>query len=278
MARAHVECASLISGLDRTFHLDGIATGATAIDLSRDSVTGAESLLLRLPAFWHWPIPGHFASEVEILVLSGLVRFGAHTLQAGDFAVYGAGRNFPTLDSDSGCEMLWLAAGPTKFVRNSGSPHASPFSQEPACIGELPWKQSPSFIGRSAEEAGPQLHVKYLRGDPQKGAYTAMTRHAAGWSEPKLESHSTWEELVLLEGDFLMGNTGMVGPGCYIFRPERLPHGPQVTRHGATWLCRGERRIDFKFESYPWVTARSRRYLEMTDAQKPPRAPWNIVW
>jgi hypothetical protein len=278
MARAHVECASLLSGPARTFHLDGVATGATVIDLSRDSATGAESLLLRLPAFWHWPVPGHFEAEVELLVLSGSVRFGAQTLQAGDFAVYGAQRNVPTLDSETGCELLWLSTGATKFVRESTSPHPSPFSVDPIRIGELPWKQSPSFIGRSAEEAGPQLHVKYLRGDPQKGAYTAMTRHAAGWSEPKLESHSTWEELVLLEGDFLMGNTGIVAPGCYIFRPERLPHGPQVTRHGAIWLCRGERRIDFKFDSQPWVAERSSRYLETAAAQEPARAPWNIIW
>lgn len=278
MARTHVECASLLSGPVRTFYLDGIATGASAIDLSRDSITGAESLLLRFPPFWHWPVPGHFASEVELLILSGSIRFGAHTLRAGHFAVYGAERNLPTMDSETGCELLWLANSDAKFVRDSGSPHANPFSLDPVCVSKLPWVQSPSFIGRTAEEAGPQLHVKYLRGDPQKGAYTAMTRHAAGWSEPKLESHSTWEELVLLEGDFLMGNTGLVGPGCYIFRPERLAHGPQVTRHGATWLCRGKKRIDFEFQSMPWVTERSTRYLTTTAVQDLPRAPWNITW
>jgi hypothetical protein len=133
----------------------------------------------------------------------------------------------------------------------------------------MPWAPSPSFEGRSSEEAGPGLGVRFLREDPRTGAYTLMTRHAPGWSDPRLESHDTWEELVLVEGDYLMGETGAVEAGTYIFRPGSRPHGPQATRQGAVWLCRGERRIDFRFTTTQWADGLVARYLRQDGAPAP---------
>lgn len=278
MSRGHVECASLFAPADRPLVLDGVTTGGGIVELSADSVTGAETVLWRLPPFWHWPATGSFGAEVEILVLSGELRLGSATLRAGDYAVYRAGALLAGLDSRAGAELLWMSARATRYTVADGAGDPAPLLLGPIRIGAQPWLPSPDFEGRTAAEAGPGLGVRFLREDPATGAYTLMTRHAPGWFDPRLESHDTWEELVLLDGDFLMGNTGVVGSGSYIFRPGLRPHGPQVTRTGATWFCRGERRIDFQFESPAWPAERARAYLAAPAGTFPaPVRPWRDI-
>ena len=97
-----------------------------------------------------------------------------------------------------------------------------------------------------------------------------MTRHDAGWSDPRLEAQETWEELILLEGDYLMGETGMATSGSYIFRPGEKPHGPQATRGGAVWFCRGEKEIDFQFTQPEWTQPRCEQYLASATPQETP--------
>jgi hypothetical protein len=274
MSRGHVEYMTLGPAQD-TWYIDGVATGARRVRLSADSETGAESMFLRIPPRWHWPHTGSFEAEVELLVLRGELRWGATALKAGDYAVYAPGAAIPTLDSEAGCELVWMSAGPSKWRTHS---HPGPlWSVHPVHIPALPWLPPPSFEGRTAEETGPGLGVKFLRENKVTGAYTLLTRHDPMWSDPRLESHDTWEELLLLEGEFLMGNTGVVTAGTYIFRPGLRPHGPQATGPGATWFCRGERRIDFKFESPDWAAERSRRYLASGADTHPLVQPWGPI-
>jgi hypothetical protein len=278
VARGHVECASLFGPASRPLVLDGVTTGGDVVDLSRDTASGAETVLLRLPQFWHWPSAGAFADEVELLVLSGGLRLGSVELRAGDYAVYRAGAVLDGLDSRDGAEVLWMSAGPLRYVAATRAADATPLLLGPIAIAAQPWLPSPDFEGRTAAEAGTGLGVRFLREDPVTGAYTLMTRHAPGWFDPRLESHDTWEELVLLDGDFLMGNTGVVTTGSYIFRPGLRPHGPQVTRTGATWFCRGERRIDFQFQSPGWSAERARAYLAAAPGTFPdPPRRWRDI-
>jgi len=261
MSRGHVECASLLAEANATWYLDGVATGARCQVLSRDPESGAHSARVILPPFWCWPVTGSMRDEVELFVLSGAFSLGGDRLHTGDYAVLGAGRVFDGLASESGAELLWLSAGATVFQPAPLMARPSPWSLAPRATGQIPWLAPPSFEGRTTEEAGPGLAAKYLREDPRTTAYTLMTRIQPGWSDPRMEAHDTWEELILLEGDYLMGNTGTVYAGTYIFRPGLRPHGPQATQRGAVWFCRGEKRIDFQFEALPFATDRARRYL-----------------
>lgn len=275
MSRGHVEYLTLGGIAENVWHIDNVATGARFSRLSLDSVSGAESLYLQIPPRWHWPNPGSFEFEIELLILRGELTWGTTTLRAGDYAVYEPGVAIPMLDSESGCELVWMSAGPNSWTPCGRSEPV--WRIEPIHIPALPWLPPPSFEGRSAEETGPGLGVKFLRQHPQTGAYTLLTRHGPAWFDPKLESHDTWEELLLLEGEFLMGNTGVVTAGAYIFRPGLRPHGPQATVPGATWFCRGERRINFRFESPAWAAERTRQYLASTTDLHPLRQPWGAI-
>ncbi len=275
MSRGHVEYLTLGRIAEEVWHIDGVASGARLSRLSSDPVSGAESLYMHIPPRWHWPNLGSFAAEIELLVLRGELTWGTTVLRAGDYAVYEPGVAISLLDSESGCELVWMSAGPSQWAQTGSA--APMWRNGPTHIPDLPWLPPPSFEGRSAEDTGPGLGVKFLREHPETGAYTLLTRHGPAWSDPRLESHDTWEELLLLEGEFLMGNTGLVTAGTYIFRPGLRPHGPQATVPGATWFCRGERRIDFKFDSPDWAAERSRRYLASGGKPHPLSQPWGSI-
>lgn len=275
MARDHIEYETLGEGPQHPLILDGVSSGGRYWLLSRDHATGAETRFVRLQERWHWPDSGCFVCEMEIYVLRGAVRVGDTDLCAGDYAVYRPGARIESIDSESGCEMLWMSSGPIQF--KLGADPAPIWLVGPLHVPDLPWERSPAYEGRPAAEAGAGLSVKFLRGDPARGAYTLLTRHDAGWFDPRLESHDTWEELVLIEGEFLMGNTGVVRAGAYIFRPGARPHGPQATRTKAIWFCRGARHINFHFDSPAWVAERSRRYLASTLTGPERLQPWEGV-
>lgn len=193
--------------------------------------------------------------DVELLVLEGDLTLGEQSIGAGHYVFWPAGHECHGLVSHAGARVLWMSGddrGPAPLPGGDW---------QVIDTRELPWSVSPSFEGRSSEEAGPGLGVRILREDAETGAYTLMTRHAPGWFDTRLEAHDTWEELILLEGDYLMGETGGIVAGTYIFRPGHRPHGPQATRGGAVWFCRGEKRIDFQFTTASWAQGQVAKYL-----------------
>ena len=106
-----------------------------------------------------------------------------------------------------------------------------------------------------------------------------MTRHEPGWVDPRLEAHDTWEELLLVQGDYLMGTTGGLTGGSYIFRPPIRPHGPQATVSGAVWFCRGEKEIDFQYHNESWVENHISAYLKDHDTiRRKQTMPWGNWW
>lgn len=260
MARTHVEFLQATELPFRSHLWGDQATGLQAVALSADPATGAETLLARAAPYWRWPEALRLDRDVELLVLEGALRIGDCNLRAGHYLFAAAGARIPGASSATGVLALCMTAN-SPNPASGGNGRAPSRLAEPLDARRLPWRPSPSFPGRPAVEAGAQLAVKMLRQDPNTSAYTLLTRHAPGWRDLRLESHETWEELLLLEGDYLMGATGMVAAGSYIFRPPTRPHGPQATRSGAVWFCRGEREIDFQYQSAPWAASQVEQYL-----------------
>ena len=110
------------------------------------------------------------------------------------------------------------------WIIGDGAVASSKASIDPINAIDMPWMPSPSYEGRPAKEADPALGVKILRQDPNNGLYiddTASTR----LDRPPLDARDTWRSYFYLEGDYLMGTTGMINGGAYIFRPPTRPHG-----------------------------------------------------
>ncbi len=225
---------------------------------------GACSLLVRAEPYWCCHDGGMLESDLEILLLDGDLRLGDCEFRRGSYAFLPRGLAFAGAETRSGFAALWMSEGRpdlslSRSVASAGCEKESKIG--PLDVNAQAWQPVPDFSGRTSEEAGTGLKVRMLRSAPDTGAYTLMTCQAPGWFDPRLEAHETWEELVLLQGDYLMGETGMIASGAYIFRPGEKPHGPQATRGGCVWFCRGEKEIDFRFTQPDWCAPRCREYL-----------------
>jgi len=265
MARRQVEFVHVPELPLEALVFDGIAPGLRSALLSLDPQSGAETRLINAAPYWCWRDPIRLECDLELLVLQGDFRVGANSLRAGWYLFTPAGTVIPSMESVEGATLIMMPTGFLSWRCQESAPSRSRIAPPaPFDIRSLPWLPSPSYEGRPADEADPALSVKILWQDPDTSAYTLLTRQKAGWSDVRLESHATWEELLLLEGDYLMGATGHITGGSYIFRPPTHPHGPQATRSGAVWFCRGEKEIDFHYQDSEWARAQAERYLSQS--------------
>lgn len=256
----------------------GLGHGLRAAVLSAEpDRNGATSLLVRAEPYWCSHDSGFLSSDLEVLLLEGDLRLGEMVLKQGSYGFLPRGLSVPGAESRKGFTALWMSEGATGLSSDPAS--AASYRDEratgPLDVNAIAWQPVPDFPGRTREEAGKGLHVRGLHSDSITGAYTLMTFQEPGWSDPRMEAHETWEELVLLQGDYLMGETGMITAGSYIFRPGEKPHGPQATLSGAVWFCRGEKEIDFRFTRPQWAEERCGEYLEQAPPDPQPRL-WGV--
>ena len=251
-SREHVEFVQInelpIQGNDLGNPNPGLRTQV----LSGNAQTGCTMLVEASPG-WCNPYCVRFASDLEVLILSGDLRINDSVLTRGFYSFVGVGSIINSMSSSSGAIIYWMANGSPQW--HTGDVVEKNGGNEFQIIdtSSIPWTDSPAYEGREVDEVVPGLSVRLIRQDPITSAYTLMTRHQPGWVDPRLEAHETWEELLLLQGDYLMGTTGGLTGGSYIFRPPIRPHGPQATVSGAVWFCRGEKEIDFQYHEEAWV-------------------------
>jgi hypothetical protein len=279
MARQRVEYLDSLTQPLQPAPEAGLPLGVIVATLSHDEHTGAITWLSRIAPQWQQIEAGYFQADLELLIVSGDLSVGETRMERGAYCYWPAGTWHGPMRSAQGCDVLLMFAGLPGFTAAAAS---TTDARSELCIEGLdtlrmPWEVPPAVAGRSSEAAGTDLHAKIFRTDPQTGAYTLMVRQAPGWSEPKLEAHDCWEELILMEGDYLMGTNGLVQAGTYIFRPERIPHGPQATRTGSVWLGRGNQTIDFQFSQVDWADGMIRDYLAAPlDDGRLNRTPWGV--
>lgn len=269
VGRGQVEYVQMQEAAYLPFSLHPTAHGLRSIPLSRDPASSASTDLVHAQPMWRWDEPERLSADVELLVVEGELTIAGRTLQRGGYAWIPAGTPLGTVESENGGRFLWMRADQSSGASGRTAPTF-------ADVTRMPWSPLPSYAGRSQSETVSGLAMKLLRQDEKTGAYTAIVRHKPGYFDPRLEAHETWEELMLLEGDYLMGSTGGVTAGTYIFRPGQQPHGPQASRTGAVWLARGERAIDFQLTLPSWATQRVEQYLNA--ASMPEVSPFFGEW
>jgi hypothetical protein len=270
MARADVEYVVATDLLREPLAGFGLPFGWQGARLSFDTESGAATYLVHVAPHWIAPDALAIACGFELFMLAGDMHVGPHRLARGHYACAAAGSMFGPASSDRGCTFILMTAsewiGPPAGFDESAWRVIDTLA--------MPWQASPDFEGRTAAETPPGVHVKWLREEGQGGAYTMLVHQTGGWSDPALEAHRCWEELLLIEGDYLMGRNGEVPAGCYIFRNGEIPHGPQATRAGSVWFCRGDRRIDFQYTPADWAPSQIERYLGASGAGSEQDRPW----
>lgn len=202
----------------------GWPVGPTMKVLSISRKTGAVSGELILPRGYRRPA-GHYATQVEWLVLEGAVRVGSTVRGVGYYEFNPAGGDTEALTVDEGVKILFLSRARPDFVPAAG-PHGTA-DRIQLDSEAMPWQ------GSHIPGPPPGIILKLLRHIPETNEMTWICANPPRWDYPMLEYHDCIEELYLIDGDIWLGNSGTMRRGSYLWRPPFITHGPFYSRTGA---------------------------------------------
>jgi hypothetical protein len=238
------------------FRVKGVASGLKAKTLSRDSKTGAVSLLLSYPPGWRSRADSNYHSgDEEIFVLEGDLTIGERTLTDRCYSFIPAGMTHGPISTRNGCLALTFFDQEPDVIASNESKPGSKLDRaiEYKNYFDEPWALDSA---RAQSKTPPPLLIKVLRRDQQTGARTWIAGVLPDHPNYTWETHPTWEEGYLLEGEYRLAEclnrkskAGVYTPGSYFFRPAGLPHvGPNAGAKGyAVWLFRTPAELEVKF-------------------------------
>jgi Domain of unknown function (DUF4437) len=206
----------------------GGAPGVAVRILSRDSQTGAASLILRFPAGWSAAAAALDCDE-EFLVLDGAIEIGGTTFGPLGFAHIPAGYDAGARSTKHGAVVLSFFERVPQ--RGPGAPY------DKARLALTPDAMKVPYTGNFHPEFPPGAGRKLLYTDPVSGDTSwILGTLPLRWAE-RAEIHPTVEEMYLLSGE-VHGNRGVMRPGAYFWRPAGVPHGPYGTLTGNLYFFR----------------------------------------
>ena len=237
MARPHIEFiqAQRLPWLDND--LGTGRAGVRAKVLSRDSDSGEVSAIMQVPPRWDHG-PEILAVDEEFFVLDGQIE---HIKKDGTVVIYSADtygfwpKGFPRgrLSSSEGGTVLTFLAGPVTRQAKVGFDQPRLVEKVDLRVGD--WKADLNAMGLTVMAAAAK--IRRLRSDPQTGEITYVTATMPFWSETQPERHPVTQEIFVLAGE-ISGNTGVMCPGAYTWRPPYVTHGPYGSRTGAVFFFR----------------------------------------
>ncbi len=229
----------------RPFEIKGSPNGLTAKLLSRDSTTGAVSLIVKYPAGWRQPARGYHSAAMEFFVRQGALKIGQRNYGERAYTYVPAGVVREPLVAVKETTVLQFFEAAPEFI----PANESRVDAKRAELVEYKNYYDEPWI--SAVELGyskiPGIFMKVLRYEPQTGAMTWIAGSIAGRPPRKYEVHQGVEECFCLEGEFSLAEclpAGIkVGPltqGSYFYRPPKIRHvGPlSGSRSYVLWFFR----------------------------------------
>ena len=222
MGREHIEFVAS-TDIAKTPVADGPFAGTEQRLLSMDDGDAGDYTALNyLPAGWTGDLSGS-ATPTELFVIEGALRIGDGELRTGCYGYVPAAADGATLASENGSVVLVLVDPPEERCGDI----------EIHDTNEMTWTNAPPGIP-------PGIVVKRLRSHPVTGDATWVAGVAPGWREERAEMHDTIEECLMIKGDILLGERGIMGAGSYFWRPPRVKHGPMYTNNGGVFFFRSK--------------------------------------
>jgi hypothetical protein len=232
------------------FEARGIPGGVEVKLLSRDSESGAVSLLARMPAGWKNAATGYHASDMEIFVLKGAVKIGDHLFTDRCYTYVPEGVSYGPITAEKETTALWFFDGDASFTASATSRSGAAIDRrvEFKSYYQEPWVSAVE-VGSSKQ---PGIFMKILKQLPNDGSMTWVAGSFAGRPPRKYEAHPTVEEAWLMEGEFNLGECLPEGfkiwhmtEGSYFYRPPKIRHiGPNSgSRSYAIWFFRAPAKL-----------------------------------
>ena len=206
--------------------------------LSQDTELGEATVLVRYPVNWERLEEEYLTSDEEIFVLSGSLVIGDRAFNRYDYAYLPKGFPRPQATSSDGAVVLSFFYSEPKTVK--GVAPIGYYNADRLVINSdfynTGWARDYSGIN-APEMVVSGARKRILRSDGETGDQTWLIGSLPLRHERKTETHPVVQEMYLLEGE-LAGNTGLMKPGAYFWRPEGKLHGPYGSKTGNVILMR----------------------------------------
>lgn len=211
--------------------------------LSQDDETGAFTAIHKIEPGFSRPGPVHFRCDVEIFVLDGELEVNGIQYGKDTYAYWPSGHVRETTTSENGCVLLALFDGFHQPIL--GAPSDGHFRSdkliEKLNVYEMEWLTGEAGSVTS-KPLSPTIFTKKLRVDPdtkeQTFLYAALPHHAPPPIMKGKFGHPMIEEVFVLSGEYIFGDTGRMGPGGYCWWRENEMHGPAGSEIGYNLFIR----------------------------------------
>lgn len=189
--------------------------------------------IVRYPKGWQRRDTHFVAAHEEFLVLEGSIRINAVEYGVHSYGFLPAGHSRKSMSSKNGAVLLTTFSD--KPVHQRGTAPRSLYDKrlliEYTNTLAMTWDAS---LADPVFAAG--VAIKPLRTDPDTGEtsflYTSPAhRVPKGMLKPKW-THTMIEEIYCIDGEYVWGDCGVMGPGGYVWWRENEWHGPAGTVAG----------------------------------------------
>jgi len=189
--------------------------------------------IVRYPKGWQRRDTHFVAAHEEFLVLEGPIRINAVEYGVHSYGFLPAGHSRKSMSSKNGAVLLTTFSD--KPVHQRGTAPRSLYDKrlliEYTNTLAMTWDAS---LADPVFAAG--VAIKPLRTDPDTGEtsflYTSPAhRVPKGMLKPKW-THTMIEEIYCIDGEYVWGDCGVMGPGGYVWWRENEWHGPAGTVAG----------------------------------------------
>ncbi len=219
--------------------LSEVRPGVTSKLLSRDAQSGASTQIAAYPAGFQLAAGQSLSSAEELFVLDGALTMGRYRYTTHCYAYLPAGYRRGALSSAHGAVVLSMfSAGVARGAVN----HSAAAAIEHRDAFDMSWAsgQAGSVTGKPLSAT---LATKILRRDPASGEqtflYCSLPHHPPPSKVmPGKFTHPMVEEIFVLDGSFVFGDVGVMGPGGYCYWREGRWHGPVGSATGYHLLIR----------------------------------------
>jgi len=258
MARPHIEPFVDRSVPFKRFTLPGFKKGMHYKMLSLDNSTGACTMTVKYESGYRMPA-GMSYTEVEILLMSGTIRYGDKTYRPGHYFRIPPGVTMPEMyvPRAATCLVMYNFAEPS-FVE-SDEDHRLAMRDQLTSVNsyeDIQWQPS---SGEIYPAVAPGCLLKILKYDPLTQAISFLYCMTPKFFQDNISYHDCAEEAYHIWGTSWMMQFGELPTGGYFWRPPWINHGAFASDLGILAFGRTDSKLHNYFHWNPWTSPEENR-------------------
>jgi hypothetical protein len=275
MARPHIEPFVDRSIDFKRFTLPGFSKGMHYKMLSLDNGTGACTMTVKYETGYKQP-PGMSYTEVEMLLMSGTIKYGKETFRPGHYLHIPPGVAMPEMKVSRAATVLMMYNFAEPSFIESDEHHRLAMPGQLTSVNaydDIQWQASSGAIYPAV---APGCMLKVLKYDPLTEALSFLYCMTPKFWQDNISYHDSAEEAYHIWGTSHMMQFGELPTGGYFWRPEYINHGSFSSDLGILAFGRTDSKLHNYFHWNPWTSPEENR--ERAAAQLARQRPKLFNW